>query len=270
MRFDKPIGTILLFWPCVWGLKAGYDATGSHDTLIFLKAIGLFGLGSFIMRSIGCIINDIVDHDLDKKVERTQNRPLANSSLSLNHAYFLIGILGIISFIIFIQLPYISQICALIGGALMIIYPFSKSFTSHPQVFLGFAFSSGVLTGYTYAHSVLNLASITLMCFSICWVIAFDTIYAFQDLEDDKKCKIGSTALKYENFPKTAIGIWYFTGILFLSLHSYLTQKNIVNIKIILFTCFMIYVLIKWKPLNNESSARYFKLHGIAGISGLL
>lgn len=189
-RFDRPIGWWLLFWPCAWGVALAGGAIERWDLLAWLL------LGSIAMRGAGCVYNDIVDRDLDKKVERTRSRPLASGSVSLKAAWIWLGILCLAGLLVWWQLNLTAKMVALASLALVAVYPFMKRITWWPQAWLGMVFSWGVMVGWLAIGPQFGPAMLFLYFGSIFWVVGYDTIYALQDREDDALVGIKSSALR--------------------------------------------------------------------------
>ena len=191
MRFDKPIGIFLLLWPTLWPLWLVNKGVPGFKMLL------IFVLGVVVMRSAGCVINDIVDKDIDPSVERTKTRPLANQSVSIGEAYFLLLILLSIALTLVLQLNLSSFFWALGGLLITVIYPFCKRFFSAPQLILGFAFSWSIPMVYA-ANSLAINAEACLLWLSIgLWIVMYDTFYALVDKEDDLRIGINSTAILF-------------------------------------------------------------------------
>ena len=191
MRFDKPIGIFLLLWPTLWPLwlvNKGFP--GPKMFLIFV-------LGVVVMRSAGCVINDIVDKDIDPSVERTKTRPLANQSLTIREAYFLLLFLLSIALGLVLQLNLSSFFWALGGLSITVIYPFCKRFLSAPQLMLGFAFSWSIPMVYVANNLALSAEAYLLWLSVGLWIVVYDTFYALVDKEDDLKIGINSTAILF-------------------------------------------------------------------------
>ena len=191
MRFDKPIGIFLLLWPTLWPLwlvNKGFP--GPKMFLIFV-------LGVVVMRSVGCVINDIVDKDIDPSVERTKTRPLANQSLTIREAYFLLLFLLSIALGLVLQLNLSSFFWALGGLSITVIYPFCKRFLSAPQLMLGFAFSWSIPMVYVANNLALSAEAYLLWLSVGLWIVVYDTFYALVDKEDDLKIGINSTAILF-------------------------------------------------------------------------
>ena len=187
MRIDRPIGTWLLFWPCAWSVALA--GVAGHWTLF-----GWFALGAFAMRSAGCVYNDIVDRELDARVERTKARPLASGRIGLRSAWALIAALCALGLAVLVQLSRVAQVVALLSLALVAAYPFMKRFTWWPQAWLGLVFGWGALVGWPAVTGRLELPALLLWVGTIFWVIGYDTLYAIQDVEDDALVGVRSSA----------------------------------------------------------------------------
>ena len=192
MRFDKPIGVFLLLWPTLWPLWLVNKGVPEFKMLL------IFVLGVVVMRSAGCVINDIVDKDIDPSVERTKTRPLANQSVSIGEAYFLLLILLSIALTLVLQLNLSSFFWALGGLLITIIYPFCKRFFSAPQLILGFAFSWSIPMVYAANDLAINAEACLLWLSVGLWIVMYDTFYALVDKEDDLRIGINSTAILFE------------------------------------------------------------------------
>jgi 4-hydroxybenzoate polyprenyltransferase len=215
MRLDRPIGWWLLLIPCWWGLALAHIAQNTWPN--FSYAI-FFLAGSIVMRGAGCTINDIADRKFDVQVERTRNRPIASGRISVMHALvFLAGQL-LVGLIILLQFNRYSIGLAICSLAIVAIYPFTKRFTYYPQVILGLAFNWGALVGWTSTFGSLSIAPILLYAAGVSWTLAYDTIYAHQDKEDDVLIGVKSTALKFgETTPLFLVAFFATTLALFLA-----------------------------------------------------
>ena len=202
-RFDRPIGWWLLYWPCVYGLALAGGAAKRWDLLLWLL------LGAIAMRGAGCVYNDIVDRDLDRKVARTASRPLASGAVSTKAAWGWLGLLCLIGLISWFQLNWTARLVALGSLALVAAYPFMKRITWWPQAWLGLVFSWGALVGWSAWTGTLTLGAVLLYAGCICWVIGYDTIYALQDREDDALVGIRSSALRLGNHVRTGVAGCY-------------------------------------------------------------
>ena len=202
MRLDRPIGTWLLYWPCAWSIALA-GVGGRWDLFLWLA------LGAFAMRSAGCVYNDIVDRDLDRKVERTRLRPLASSRVSLRSAWLLIGALCLVGFLVLLQLSARAAVIALASIAPVAAYPFMKRITWWPQAWLGLVFSWGALVGWPAVTGRLDWPPLILWFGSIAWVIGYDTLYAIQDIEDDALVGVKSSARRLGDRAPIGIAICY-------------------------------------------------------------
>jgi 4-hydroxybenzoate polyprenyltransferase len=194
MRADRPIGTWLLLWPCWWSVALAARASEDFMDPVLLL---LFAIGAFAMRSAGCIYNDILDRDIDAKVARTQNRPLASGQISLFGAAALAVALCLVGLAVLLQFNAFAVALGFGSIGIVLIYPLMKRVTFWPQAFLGLAFSWGALMGWAASYGDLALAPLFLYAASVAWTIGYDTIYAHQDKEDDAVIGLKSTALRF-------------------------------------------------------------------------
>jgi 4-hydroxybenzoate polyprenyltransferase len=207
MRLDRPIGSWLLYWPCAWSVALA-GVGGRWALFLWL------GLGAFAMRSAGCVYNDIVDRDLDAKVERTRLRPLASARVSLHSAWLLIAGLALIGLVVLLQLNLTAAIVAVVSLAPVAAYPFMKRITWWPQAWLGIVFSWGALVGWPAVTGSLSWTPFLLWFGSIAWVVGYDTLYAIQDIEDDALVGVKSSARRLGNKAPLGIGIFYAIALL--------------------------------------------------------
>ena len=207
MRLDRPIGAWLLYWPCAWSVAlAGVD--GRWGLFAWLA------LGAFAMRSAGCVYNDIVDRDLDRRVERTRLRPLASGRLSLRSAWLLAALLCLVGVIVLLQLNRTAALIALASLVPVAAYPFMKRITWWPQAWLGLVFSWGALVGWPAVTGKLEWPALLLWFGSIAWVIGYDTLYAIQDIEDDALVGVKSSARRLGKYAPLGIAIFYVLAVL--------------------------------------------------------
>ena len=206
-RIKRPIGYMLLFWPCSWGLTIGFDF--SKELKIYFFYLLLFLLGSILMRSAGCIVNDIVDRKFDKKVLRTKNRPIAAGNVNVQQGLFYVIILCLLAFIILINFNYITIFLALGSMPLAFTYPFMKRFTYWPQLFLGITFNYGLILGWFSTNSEISIIPIIFYLGAIFWTLGYDTIYGFQDIKDDEIIGLKSTSIKFKNNPYKFLKLCY-------------------------------------------------------------
>ena len=202
MRVDRPVGTWLLYWPCAWSVAL----SGVHgEWLLF----AWFLLGAFAMRSAGCVYNDIVDRNLDRRVERTRLRPLASGRVAVRSAWALAIGLSLVGLIVLLQLPRVAQGVALISIFPVVAYPFMKRITWWPQAWLGLVFSWGALVGWPAVTGAFAWPPFILWLGSIFWVIGYDTLYAIQDIEDDELVGVKSSARALGGRAPLGVGICY-------------------------------------------------------------
>ena len=214
-RLDRPIGSWLLLMPCWWsvgltGLAMDRSPSGWH--------IVLFLIGAFAMRGAGCTWNDLVDRDLDGKVERTRSRPIPSGQVTAKQAAVFMVAQALVGLAVLLQFNRFTILTGLASLLVVAIYPFMKRITYWPQIFLGLAFSWGALMGWPAAFGRLDWAPIVLYAGSICWVIAYDTIYAHQDREDDMMIGIKSTALLFGANTTRALAIFYSAAVLLIGI----------------------------------------------------
>ena len=195
-RLKRPIGYMLLFWPCLWGLTLAYDF--KEDLINFYKYLILFLVGAILMRSAGCIINDITDKNFDKKVERTKLRPIASGKVSIKLGLFYASILCLLALLILINFNSITIILALCSMPLAFTYPLMKRFTYWPQLFLGITFNYGVILGWTSINPIIDIKPLLLYLGAIFWTLGYDTIYGFQDIKDDEIIGVKSTSILFK------------------------------------------------------------------------
>ena len=207
-RLKKPIGYMLLFWPCAWGLTIAYDFSSNLNIYFFYLL--LFFLGSVLMRSAGCIVNDVLDRKFDKKVLRTKDRPIASGKISIKLALLYSGVLCLIAFLVLINFNFFTIIIALASMPLAFTYPLMKRFTYWPQLFLGITFNYGLLLGWTSINEEISLIPIIFYLGAIFWTLGYDTIYGFQDIEDDEIIGVKSTSIKFKQNPKIFLSTCYF------------------------------------------------------------
>ena len=206
-RLKRPIGFMLLFWPCLWGLTIVYDFNSYLFNYFFYCA--LFLLGSILMRSAGCIVNDIADKNFDKKVERTKNRPITSGKVSVKLASTYALLLCGIAFLVLINFNNFTILMALISMPLAFTYPLMKRITYWPQLFLGITFNYGLILAWISISNEISIIPIILYLGAIFWTLGYDTIYGFQDIRDDEIIGVKSTSIKFKNDPKKFLFISY-------------------------------------------------------------
>ena len=207
-RLKKPIGYMLLFWPCAWGLTFAYDFSNNLNNYFFYLL--LFFLGSVLMRSAGCIVNDILDKEFDKKVFRTKDRPIASGKTSIKLGVIYVFILCFCALLVLLNFNTITIILALGSMPLAFTYPLMKRFTYWPQLFLGITFNYGLLLGWTSVNENLEIVPILFYIGAIFWTLGYDTIYGFQDIKDDEIIGLKSTSIKFKKDPIIFLLACYF------------------------------------------------------------
>ena len=262
IRFYKPIGFLLLMWPCWFSLSLM-----KLEINLLLSWLIIFLMGSFFMRSAGCIINDMVDKEIDKNVYRTALRPLASGNISLTEASILLFILLFLSLLILLQFKFFTMIIGLLSIPFVILYPFAKRFTHFPQIILGLIFSWGILIVAYEFNQKINLNHIVLYVACVFWTIGYDTIYAYQDKEDDIKNSIKSTAVFFDQNGKFFVFICYFIVISAFGYLGWSSSKSIFSLIIMAIIGFCTYIAIrKWDMDSIKSSAFYFRQNNIFAI----
>ena len=224
-RLKRPIGFMLLFWPCLWGLTLVYDFNSNLFNYFFYSA--LFLSGSILMRSAGCIVNDIADKNFDQKVERTKNRPIASGKVSVKLASTYALILCGIAFLVLINFNKLTILMALISMPLAFTYPLMKRITYWPQLFLGITFNYGLILAWISISGEISIIPIIFYLGAIFWTLGYDTIYGFQDIKDDEIIGVKSTSIKFKNDPKKFLFISYCIFIISLFLIGILMNFKI-------------------------------------------
>jgi len=220
IRLKKPIGFMLLFWPCAWGLTVAYNFENNTDLYFFYLI--LFLLGSILMRSAGCIVNDIFDKDFDKKVSRTKNRPIASGKISIKLGLFYSCILCLIALSVLLNFNYFTIILALGSMPLAFTYPLMKRFTYWPQLFLGITFNYGLILGWTAIYGQIDIIPIIFYFGAIFWTLGYDTIYGYQDIKDDEIIGLKSTSIKFKDNAKKFLILCYLLLISVLLIIGYM------------------------------------------------
>jgi len=265
-RLKKPIGYMLLFWPCSWGLTLAYDFTGAIN--VFLIYLILFFTGSVLMRSAGCIVNDIVDRNFDKKVSRTKNRPIASGKVNLFQGLLYSVVLCAIAFAVLIQFNLLTIILAMGSMPLAFTYPLMKRYTYWPQLYLGITFNYGVILGWTSITNELNLLPVIFFIGAIFWTLAYDTIYGFQDIKDDEIIGLRSTSIKFKHNPYLFLKICYLFFLLSLIIIGLISKfKLIYFLFLILVSLHMFYFQISKLDIRKEESClKIFKTNNLLGL----
>jgi len=256
---------MLLFWPCSWGLAYAYSIEKNLNQ--FLYFLLLFFLGSVLMRSAGCIINDIVDKDIDKKVQRTKNRPLACNLISVKLALIYAAILCGLAFLILIELNTLTIILGFVSMTLAFSYPFMKRITYWPQLFLGLTFNWGVVMAWVAITNNISIEIVILYTSAIFWTLGYDTIYGTQDVADDEIVGIKSTSIKFKNNIKLFVGLCYLisSALIIVLFYGKLGLNNFT----LLMTVYILSLVYQVTKFNKDSPKKCLKAFKINNFSGL-
>jgi len=267
IRLNKPIGFMLLFWPCAWGLTLAYEFNG-EISLYFFYLI-LFFLGSVLMRSAGCVVNDILDKEFDARVFRTKNRPIASGKISIKLGIIYATALCFLALLVLLNFNFFTIMLALGSMPLAFTYPLMKRLTYWPQLFLGITFNYGLILGWTAIKGEIELIPILFYFGAIFWTLGYDTIYGYQDIKDDEIIGLKSTSIKFKNSAKKFLFLCYtFLTILFLISGYYM------NFKYIYFLIFLIPIIhlffFQIKKFNENNSSICLKIFKSNNMFGLI
>ena len=262
IRFSKPIGFMLLMWPCWFALTLV-----SLNFTEMIKWYFYFFAGAFLMRSAGCIINDLIDINIDKNISRTINRPLASNKISKIEAIIFLFFLLILSFIILLQFNFLSILIGVSSLPLVCLYPFMKRYTHWPQLVLGTIFSWGIIIVSIEFLNSFDFDFIVLYFGCIFWTLAYDTIYAYQDREDDMLNSIKSTAVLLGDKGLKYVKFFYFVFYCSIAYSSWKNSHNIYSLIIVIIFIFVMNIILnKWEIKSIKSSNYYFKLNNFIGL----
>jgi 4-hydroxybenzoate polyprenyltransferase len=261
VRFYQPVGTLLLLFPCWWGVLAATQSTPSLPLLI------LFAMGAFAMRSAGCIINDMWDRKIDAAVERTKYRPLASGAVSMHEAAIVLIVLLCIAAGVLASLPPNTWRIAMYSLPLVALYPLMKRFFPLPQLFLGLTFNWGILVGWVAVKGTLDLPPLILYAAAVFWTLGYDTIYACQDKTDDKKAGIKSSALTFGKHTRLAVNFCYGIFALLLGVTGFALNTSLPFYSVLgLLVGGWIRVLDAWQEHHVASSLQAFKANSWLGL----
>ena len=269
-RLKKPIGYMLLFWPCAWGLTLAYDFSDELSKYYFYLI--LFFLGAVLMRSAGCIVNDILDKEFDKKVFRTKNRPIASEKISIKVAIIYSALLCLLALFVLLNFNQFTIILALSSMPLAFTYPLMKRFTYWPQLFLGITFNYGLILGWTAIKGQIDFVAIIFYFGAIFWTLGYDTIYGFQDIKDDEIIGLKSTSIKFKNKPRKFLLICYSIFLLNLLITGYLMKlSSFFYLIFILIILQMFYFQLKKLNIKNSLEClAIFKSNNFLGLLVLI
>jgi 4-hydroxybenzoate polyprenyltransferase len=264
-RLNKPIGFMLLFWPCSWGLAYAYSV--DQNLSLFFNHLLLFFLGSVLMRSAGCIVNDVVDKDFDKKVQRTKSRPIASGMISVTQSLIYVVILCVLAFFILIQFNFLTIVLGISSMLLAFSYPFMKRFTYWPQLFLGLTFNWGLIMAWTSVNNDISFEVMLLYIAAIFWTLGYDTIYGAQDIADDEVIGLKSTSIKFKNNIKFFVCISYLiTSTLLMYLFLKELGKNMFSLLLLLFILSLVYQIINFNKKKPKTCLNSFKINNYSGL----
>ena len=264
-RLNKPIGIMLLFWPCSWGLAYAYLYNQNLNLLIYYLI--LFFSGSVLMRSAGCIVNDIVDRNFDKKIKRTKKRPIAAGKISIKLSLIYVAILCFLAFLVLIQFNFFTIVLGMSSMVLAFSYPFMKRVTYWPQLFLGITFNWGIIMAWVSITNNLTPEIIILYVSAIFWTLGYDTIYGAQDMSEDEIIGLKSTSIKFKN----NIGIFVsFSYLITITLMFFLFKSffgiNIFSIIFFIFCTSLLYQILKLKKNRSKDYLGLFKFNNYSGL----
>ena len=265
-RLKKPIGYMLLFWPCAWGLTLVYDLSNNINVYFFYLL--LFFLGSVLMRSAGCIVNDILDRKFDKQVARTKDRPIASGKIKISTGLFYAALLCALAFLVLINFNYFTILIALASMPLAFTYPLMKRYTYWPQLFLGVTFNYGLILGWTSISGNLNIIPIIFYFGAIFWTLGYDTIYGYQDIKDDEIIGLKSTSIKFKGNTKLFLIICYLLLIFSLAFGGYLMNFNLFYFLFLIIPIVQLFLYqIKTFDQNNSNTClKIFKNNNYFGL----
>ena len=265
-RLKKPIGFLLLFWPCLWGLTLANNF--SNDYFLFFKHSILFLIGAILMRSAGCVVNDILDRKIDKMVERTKKRPIASGQISVKLSLVLALILCMTAFVILIQFNLNTIILGLVSMPFAFTYPLMKRFTYWPQLFLGVTFNYGIIMAWVSITNELNLYPIIFYLGAIFWTLGYDTIYGFQDIKDDEIIGVKSTSIKFKKNPKIFLILCYLIFYISIIILGIFMSYNIYYFlfSILIFLHLMFYQIKSLKVMEPITCLKIFKSNNFLGL----
>jgi len=265
-RLKKPIGFMLLFWPCAWGLTLAYDFSSSLNNYFFYLI--LFFLGSVFMRSAGCIVNDVLDKKYDAKVIRTKNRPIASGKISIKLALIYSLLLCFFAFLVLLNFNLFTIILALSSMPLAFTYPLMKRFTYWPQLFLGITFNYGLVLGWTAIKGEISTVPLFFYLGAIFWTLGYDTIYGYQDIKDDEIIGLKSTSIKFKGKAKKFLFVCYALLLFFFLIGGYKMNFHITYylLAIVPFIHLFVYQMKIFNLKDPSSCLKAFKSNNLFGL----
>ena len=263
-RLNKPIGFLLLFWPCTWGLSLAFYF--DKNFYIFCYYLILFFLGSVLMRSAGCIVNDIVDEKIDRKVSRTKNRPIASGSLKKSTAWIYVLILCLLAFLVLIQFNFLTISLGIFSMIFAFSYPFMKRFTYWPQLFLGFTFNWGIIMSWAAIENNISYLPLLLYCGAIFWTLGYDTIYGVQDISDDEVIGVKSTAIKFKDNINLFVIVCYLLSLITIIIVMINLKINYSIIFLGIYFLTLLYQIKIFSLRNPSNCLKAFKINNFSGL----
>lgn len=261
MRFDKPVGTLLLLWPTLMALWVASGGVPRFDLLL------IFILGVVVMRAAGCVINDIADREFDPFVERTKSRPLASGELTVKEAFVALFVMSLLAFFLVLQLNRYCILLSFIALMLTLLYPFTKRFFVAPQAVLSIAFAFGVPMAFAAVNNEVGVIGWLLYTATACWIIAFDTAYAMADRDDDRNLKIYSTAILFGKRDRLCIAILQLIQLVILMLLNYLLKLSwIFSFGVLFVSIIYIFQSVKLKSGARDRSFAVFLSNNWVGL----
>jgi 4-hydroxybenzoate polyprenyltransferase len=264
-RLNRPIGIMLLFWPCAWGLTLAFYF--NNETDLYLKYLILFFLGSILMRTAGSIFNDVVDKDFDKKVKRTKERPIASGKISNSTALIYVILFCLAALVILLQFNLLTIVLGASSMILAFAYPFMKRITYWPQLFLGLTFNWGIIMGWASLTNNISIEPIILYLSAIFWTLGYDTIYGLQDMHDDEIIGVKSTSIKFKNNVRVFVGICYSLFVLCILILGLLMEIDKYLLALSAFVILSLIYQIKIFKIDSPKSCLFcFKINNLTGL----
>ena len=265
-RLNKPIGFMLLFWPCSWGLAFAYYNNQNLD--LFLNYLILFFLGSVLMRSAGCIFNDIVDKDFDNKVKRTRKRPITSGKITVKQSFVYVLILCALAFVVLVQFNLLTILLGMSSMLLAFAYPFMKRITYWPQLFLGITFNYGLILAWISIANEISIIPIIFYLGAIFWTLGYDTIYGFQDIKDDEIIGLKSTSIKFKGTAKKFLITCYIILTFSFLIGGYLMKFNLFYFLFLIIPIgqLFLYQIKNFKLDDPNSCLKIFKSNNYFGL----
>ena len=270
IRLKKPIGYMLLFWPCAWGLTLAYDFSNKLEDYFFY--LTLFFLGAVLMRSAGCIVNDILDRKFDKKVLRTKNRPIASNKISIKLGIIYALVLCFLALLVLLNFNTYTIVLALGSMPLAFTYPLMKRFTYWPQLFLGITFNYGLILGWTSVTDEISVIPILFYIGAIFWTLGYDTIYGYQDINDDEIIGLKSTSIKFKGKEKKfLLSCYSILMIFFIIGGNFMKFDNLYYYLILIPLAHLFFYQIKnFQSKDPKNCLKLFKSNNFLGLMILL